>query len=274
MPTLTYITPIRTWEVREILSASALMSEIYSKIQVLNTNLETINTHQINLLKGADGGAEQAKIPFHHATAPTGWTRDATFTNDVMLRVTDGSTVPPGADPNVNGGGHGGGWTITGVSLSTPSDHSHTMSHTHDLQNHTHATVLHSHTHTSHSHSLTVDGAYSHSVPAAGVTTGGPTALDSILIASYPIASNSHTHYDAHGHTIHHASGYMVPFSLGTASPATTSETTGTTATPSTNTSGDSSVGSTDSKNIGVHSITHDGIWRPAYSDILMCKRD
>ncbi len=265
MPTLTYITPVRTWEVREILSASALMSEIYSKIQVLNTNLETINTYQVNLLKGTDGGVEQAKMPFYHIAAPTGWTRDATFADDVMLRVTDGSTVPPGADPNINGGEHGGGWTIIGMSLSTPSNHSHTMSHTHNLINHTHGSGGHSHTQTDHSHSVTD----SHSMLGRTITLdASATAGDGLAAGPMIWPTTTHTHTGVNTHTINETKA------LGSAVPTITSESTTSTSSISTNTSGDSSSSNTDSVNIGVHSLVFDGLWRPSYTNIIICKKD
>jgi len=60
------------------------------------------------------------KMLFYQAAAPTGWTQ-YTSLDDKMLRVVQGA-----------GAGTGGSWTVSGLSSSTVSNHSHSVgSHTH-----------------------------------------------------------------------------------------------------------------------------------------------
>lgn len=66
--------------------------------------------------------ASGTSLPFHNATAPTGWTQDASV-NDAVIRII-GSGVP----------GTGGSWTISGTTVTVAT---HVLSVT-EIPSHTH----------------------------------------------------------------------------------------------------------------------------------------
>ena len=161
MATLTSIPYVSSFFTREQPTSAKFTSDIRNKMNSLIDNHVLINDHLKNLLQGASGGLEQAKIPLGITSAPTGWTRDIVFATDQILRVTDGVTVPSGISPTAIGGSSGGNWTLSGITLVAVGNHTHVMTHTHTMQNHTHSVAGHyhssDHVHTAnHTHVISV----------------------------------------------------------------------------------------------------------------------
>lgn len=260
------ISALSTWSLREIITASNLNTQLVAKLDLIYGNQVIINDDMGLLLQGA--GAEQAKIPFIITSAPTGWTRDVSADTDHVLRVTDGSTVPPGTNPTAVGGAKGGSWTVAGLASSVASAHTHTLSaHTHGMENHTHSMSGHTHTVGSHTHSIAT---HTHTIPSDNIT---------LQIASYwarqtpsglVVADKDHLHTATHSH-----SGVTVTAVGGTgASGGSTSSGSSSGQVISTNTSGTPVADSTGSDGSHNHTISQDGTWRPSYLNVMICSRD
>lgn len=272
MANIVSITPLPTWTIREFGSASKLNSQVVGKLNSLISNQILVNTGLSELLQGATGGSEQAKIPFVRSAAPAGWTRDTDFLTDHLLRTTDGTTVPPGASPTVMGGVHGGSWTITGLTSTVSGDHTHDMSHTHTMGNHTHTVASHTHG-MDHTHVL---GPHTHTVDATGLVTSGGNQGETRAISS-DSSSNSGVTLQIHRHTADHTHTLEAtnsPVTSGGSNVANTSSVADTTSTPSTNSTGDTSSVNSSSDGNHSHTISQDGTWRVHYTNVLMCKKD
>lgn len=279
MADITDVEPLSSWSLREIVMASKLNSQLVSKITLIKDNQVTINTASELLLQGVAGGIHQAKIPFAMAAAPTGWERDTGFLTDHILRVTDGSTLPPGANPTIVGGAHGGDWSITGLSSLIDPDHTHTlylhthsMAHTHTFPTHTHSMQSHTHQTVGHTHTI-----YPSTIAFTGVT--GTTTFSTWGGSESKMSTGYHGHYTNHGHPY---GGENVPGATGSGGDGLTSGVSSPTETSPSGTTVNSMSGSgyvgnyTGATGIGgghSHTINHDGTWRPKYLNMLMCKK-
>lgn len=270
MATITTVSPLESWFVREQPTSSKFNSELRNKANTIITNHVIINNSLEQLLQGVSGGAQQAKISFALPAAPTGWTRDISVSDDQTLRVTDGSTLPPGANPIVTGGSEGGTWSVTGLTTDSTANHNHTLAnHTHTLGNHTHSMAGHTHGSGVHTHSTV---SHNHTYASDIVPHGTPSATtDTITSGGSPVAGD-HTH-DQANHT--HSVVGMVPSGLsgvgsGTTLPTSAEISGGSGVTPGTQPL-TNITGSTGSHN---HSVSNDGTWRPEYLNVLLCKKD
>lgn len=263
MATLIPISAALRWYLRETPSSTKFTAETTNKVNILIANQITLNNSVGLLLQGASGGTEQAKIVFGLGSAPTGWTRDTLVTADNALRISSA------------GGTQSGSWTITG--LSTTSD----SGHTHDLGSHTH-TYDHTHNVTPHNHSLNAHThivIHSHQTPStSGLTltstigslvtwknfTQGEPAAN--VVISHSTVAHTHTadHLHGTGGTNATSDGPSVA-NTNDASPAI-STATGTTSTPSNNTA---ATGGSHT-----HLISQDAQWRPSYLNVIACKKD
>ena len=280
MADIVTISTVADWLVREFGSASKLNAQVSSKVSTLIDNHIVLNTATDQLLQGAVGGSEQAKIPMYKPAAPAGWHRDTTKGTDAVLRVTDGVTLPVGDNPVATGGQAGGSWTISGLSTpisgdgtvtgnhSHPMLHIHGMAHTHNIPSHNHG-MDHTHVIPQHIHGY----ATAASVVSLTAETGG-TALAQPSGGGFG-AQVGHSH----GPLLNHDHGYMV--GDATVSSSSSSTSTSSTADTTSTASNASTSYSVDNVDIGnpfatshVHTITHDGSWRPSYSNILICMKD
>lgn len=265
------IVAVARWYLRETPLSSKFNVELCGKINQLITNNEIVNSALEELLQGTIGGSEQAKIPFGVAAAPTGWTRDITFVTDRILRVTDGSTLPSGANPTATGGADGGAWAISGATTDEVGSHTHDLgNHTHSMSSHTHTLTSHTHGIPAHTHSIT----HYHTIPNQGAMTSGSATATSIYrsssVSGY-MSNNTHEHTtDEHDHggstgnnvsTTDAGSG-----TSGSASSTVDISPTNTTSVPSTNITGTTANHS--------HTISHDSSWRPKYLNVIICKKD
>lgn len=272
MANIIFVAPVESYSQREVPPFSKLNAQIVSKINTIRDNTVIINTGLETLLQGAAGGSEQANIPFALSSAPTGWTRDLTFSTDRALRITDGVTGTSGANPNNTGGGEGGDWQIIGSSSGLSPDHQH------DLQNHKHNIGTHTHTITGHTHTdLHTHQQVSHThpddlqAPTLSSNLIEPFALVGATSPDVTVATRAHTHT-----TPNHNHGLA-------------SNGDGTTSIPSDGTTGISTGGISDaavSENAGaspdltsnsgghLHTVNHGTSWRPKYLNIIMCKKD
>lgn len=283
MASIVNIQPVTPWSVRDFGSASKLNSQVSNKILAVYQN-QVITNYDLGLLfQGVSGGPEQAKIPFVKSSAPTGWSRDTSFLTDHVLRVTDTSTVPPGASATATGGQHGGSWTITGIAASVDPGHTHTLAdHTHTMGNHTHAMTSHSHG-MNHVHN---DTGHTHTTyySLTSSMTGANSCLSfdrySVDGSYYHVytANCSSTHTLGDGvslYTSHnHAFGTTASGNTSAPNVTETGTSSGTSGTPSNNTTGIPSQPNTGSSGSHSHSISHDGSWRPGYLNVLICRRD
>jgi hypothetical protein len=277
MPTLKSIGTSEAFFTSEHLS-NQKMCTITTSINDLIDNQVVLSSYVELLLQGSAGGAEQTNTPLVMPSAPTGWTRDITIATDNLLRITDGATVPPGADPVALGGQSGGVWAVTGVSTSLSDAHVHTMqNHTHTLSSHTHDISTHDHVIGSHSH--TTD--HRHGTGYTSHMISGSTSNVTIhaqQVYGQGVSSNYHYH-GWYGSLLYHTpSGYTdsaSPGATGTPSATRTSASALlTTDSLSVNITGDPSSNNTSSEAGHTHIVTHNGLWRPGYLNIIMCKKD
>lgn len=279
MATITTITHLSSLFLREQPVSSKLNSEFRDKVNILIDNNNTINTVLEETLAGSISGASQAKIAFGLPAAPTGWTRDTSFSSDFLIRITDGVTLPPtppGSNPTVVGGEQGGQDFnfIVGLDTNFIGDHNHTLAnHTHSLNNHVHNLIDHFHSGTAHTHSM-ADHHANHTVNPFTQTLSTEPAIGphpNAQFAAEFISAAPHTHFPAaHGHQLTDTVGGTSGPGAGTgptsALPGSSGSGSDITNGPSTNTSGN---GGTHN-----HSIANDGTWRPRYLNILLCKKD
>lgn len=271
MATIVSIADVEPFFPGEHPSNEKFTEEFTQKFNAINSNHVIINDSLELLLQGISGGGEQAKIPLALSSAPDGWTRDISFSTDHVLRVTDGSTLPPGASPNSTGGGEGGSWTITGTTSVAESDHTHTMnahthfmSHSHSGGAHTHFTALHTHSDPQHAHAIGgTPGATTSSVSA---TVGAKSRLGG--------DANALTH--THDITSHNHGGTVSEDTI------TTSASSGATDSGDVDLDGPSTSPSNTDPNSDVssgsashnHTPSHDATWRPKYLNVLICSKD
>jgi hypothetical protein len=269
MPTLTEVT-INPFFTLEYPSSIKFNLAVNNNIQNLIQNDTLLDNYVTSMFQDLSGGAEQATIPHFRTTAPSGWTRNVLYSADYILRVTDGSSIPVGDNPEHRGGYTGGSWSITSLSISSTGSHNHTIGHAHGLGSHTHTFPSHNHTQ-AHTHTI-----YSHTHSLAGSTDTGGTAGDygtrpngpyPVFPARASATAASHSHGMSHTHTTTGGD-----FSSGTAASAFTSSVSTSTG-EETGLSGSTDV-TTATDGSHLHSITHDASWRPKYLDILVCSKD
>jgi hypothetical protein len=250
------------WHLREIPVKSKFSSEITAKCNILIGNQTIVNTYLVNLLQGASGGTQQANLPMATQYAPTGWSRNTSIQNDTILVVTLGAGLASGGD-----------WAISGVTLSSELDHTHTtQSHTHDIS-HTHIASTHSHimthTHTfDHTHNMNNESVETEFTAPTGFDHLGVTSAawsESVFINT---TTQGHKHTYVHGHT------------LVTKAPIVESQSTSYTALGAdayTTFTGNSSITSNDTTDLSgahTHGMTSDSSWRPSYMNIIACRKD
>ncbi len=259
----------------ELPSHEKFTEEFTQKVNTLITNHVIVNDATELLLQGVSGGAEQAKLTFALASAPDGWTRDLSFTTDTLLRVTDGSTLPPGASPTATGGSEGGSWTITGTTTVAETDHTHTMNaHVHDMSHshtggsHTHPSPAHTHLHGNHSHSISSgsqviqqsgDSNQDHSGDINSIPPGVSVAR--LHVHTTTIHSHGGTTSAVNPSSAENGGFFETAASdslIGSASPG--------------NTGGNSSTSGTGGSHN--HTPSHDGSFRPKYLNMIVCSKD
>lgn len=121
------------------------------------------------------------KMLFHQAAAPTGWTQDATV-NDRVLRVVSGA-----------GGGNGGSWTISGV---TVDGHTLTVA---QMPSHNHGGSTGNTAPTTNT-----TGAHSHGLRGGGSSGGSrirESSSNNSMQSTQSAGAHSHT-VASHGHSI------------------------------------------------------------------------
>lgn len=241
--------------------------QVYENISKLLTNEAAIDSDIKILIQDSTGGAEQGKIPFFRSSAPTGWTRDTSFTNDSILRVTDGATMPSGDSPTATGGQSGGSWTMSGITTSSAGSHTHSFDHTHSLGSHTHTYPAHTHTITSHTHSV---DSHTHTVPSLSTSTVTSSLTHNNITGgtNFRYSDKQHNHDATHTHSPGNSGG----ITSSDTTVADTSSAAPTTGAASGASASDSPVLSTTSDH--THTISHDGSWRPAYTNVIICKKD
>ena len=299
MANIQTIQPLEIWFEDERPSYNKFNSNIRDTIDTMVANDDLINTGLSELLRGV--GAEQAVMPMVMSSAPTGWTREPSFTDGTVLRVTDGSTVPPGASPTATGGVVGGSWTISGINSSVDGAHTHTMeAHTHSLSGHTHSSSGHAHTMGNHGHSYS--STHSHtvaasadtatenyrsnfSVPSSGADVRSSSAIGPTNISVQMIFRSASSPFN-YGYTQFGASHvHTLPSHTHSASDGST----GSTGTTSTNNTGSGTPGvgaptsdvtslatadTTSSDGGHSHTASHDGSWVPKHVTVIICSKD
>lgn len=269
MSDIVFIAPVEEYAQREVPPFTKINAQHVSKINTLKDNLNLINTDLETVFQGAVGGVEQAKIPFAMASAPTGWTRDTGFSTDRVLRLTDGVSVPPGANPNNTGGQEGGDWQMIGSSAAVSPQHQHSLqSHTHVLGSHTHTITAHAHN-DNHTHE---QFAHSHGDNGIAPTLGNSTVnINALPAADVTVSPTTHNHTVS---THFHSSQDAGAGTTGGASTGVTDTSGSGTSDPSGSTSGSASGNLTANEGDHIHTVNHGSSWRPKYLNIIMCKRD
>lgn len=261
MSTLTSI-DISPWFVGEHPSNTKFNLFINNLISILDLNCTVVDGSHRLLLQDSGGGAEQAKLPFVNVSAPTRWTRNTTILADQMLRVTSGV-----------GGGTGGTWSISAISITAGG------SHTHNISSHSH-TIDHTH-YFNHYHGVNTDShscSHSHSVTESGINCSGPTHINSIWTEggapNTNMASNSHTHSYNHTHSASEVSaGVSGASSTSTNAPTSTHGYSGS-SDAVTGTTGNPYYTEWGSATTHSHVPSYAAGWRPRYVDVIICNKD
>jgi hypothetical protein len=165
-----------------------------------------------------------SRMLFYQASAPSGWSQ-ITSVNDRVIRVV-----------STSGGGTGGSWTISGLSVL---DHVLTVN---EMPGHSH-TMGSAGSH-SHSGSTNTAGQHQHSIDAGGGANGPGFVVDNddgTFDASYNTNSAG-----AHSHTL----------SINSAGSHT------------------HGINNTGGGNAHGHGLSADGDWRPSYADVIVCQKD
>jgi hypothetical protein len=264
MANIVHIENIDDWLVREFVSASKLNNQVIFKMDSVYQNQVIINSAISTSI--TTSGPLQTKMPWVIETAPTGWSRDASFLTDYLLRVSDG-VVPPGLNPTAVGGAMGGDATISGNAIGVAGAHTHTDYHTHST-NHTHSIPDHSHT-IDHSHS-----SISHTHGVSTYSGNTSSFSDANLVYWYDsgfttIDSGNHYHDASHNHTCSTDSASISSYSgISGSATGTTDMGASVIATSS------QLVTITSSALNHAHPINDMGNWRPRYLNVLICQKD
>lgn len=249
-------------------------SVTYSKLEtLLRTRLD--NHHSRHLFGGADafpwgsgGGIDVDKLDGHHynsgwenqhlipsgtkmvfvqATAPAGWTQDKSQ-NDRVLRVVSG-----------NGGGIGGGWTISGLSSGGAGGHSHSQNSTGGGGGHSHSQE---NTGGAGQHFHYMIGAHYHSVSI--ITSQADSEFNAATMAATKATKRSHKH------TVSGNTGQE------TASLYTRTQYNHSHSNPNTSGVGNHAHSNPNTRSVGnhAHSVSQNGGWRPSYQNVLVCRKN
>ena len=200
------------------------------------------------------------KLVFYQASAPTGWTQDAT-NNDKALRVVSGT-----------GAGTGGTHALSSPPSTSHihglANHVHSLnSHTHGLANHVHSLNSHTHSGPSHNHewynydrNLNYQGTWNSGGSGIDVT-GSSTARQGLLHDSgTSIKPNADFYTSNESGTTGASTG-----DTGIASPPNTGASTGDTGAST----GDTGIA--DPPNTGSAGAT---AFSPQYIDVIVCTKD
>lgn len=195
------------------------------------------------------------RMVFDQDTAPTGWTRDTSTSNDRMIRIVTGSRGP-----------HGGTWDQSDHVHSVGS-HAHTLnSHTHVMGDHSHSVSNHTHTGPSHTHSISGHSHSGGTTAASGTTAIGAEGSGS----SFEYTIKSHVHTQG---TTTSQSGGTVTAAGGTGSTSSSGPGSTQSAGSSTSTAGPSTANTGSSSGSTGGSKTDTG-WRPSYRDMIVAVKD
>jgi len=172
-----------------------------------------------------------SRMLFYQASAPSGWSQ-ITSVNDRVIRVV-----------STSGGGTGGSWTISGLSVL---DHVLTVN---EMPGHSH-TMQSAGSH-SHSGSTNTAGLHSHNITtydAGNNGSGFPPAGGTFDSAGTGESAGS-------GH-IDNAGSHSHSLSINSAGSHT------------------HGINSTGGGNAHGHGLSADGDWRPSYADVIVCQND
>jgi hypothetical protein len=219
------------------------------------------------------------RLVFDQTTAPVGWTRDTSTTNDRVIRIVTGARSD------------GGTWTQPSHVHSGPSHQHSTPNHTHDGPSHTHTNpdtgteANHTHTGAAHTHPI---AAHTHDIDPH--THTNPTTSDTATTAIGAEGSGSAFEYviKAHTHT-QGTTGSDDPFTTaGGSTPNTNAASaantgsdgghdhtvgnTGSGGTGSTSSDNGGNTGSAGTGNTGSAATTNS--WRPLHRDMIVAVKD
>lgn len=292
MPEINNIAYMEPFFEGEYITKEKLNLQVKDKVNVLIQNQETINTYLNSLLQGASAGVDQAKTIFMMASAPTGWIRDLSADVDSVIRITDGSTAPPGENPTADGGSVGGDWEITGLPNLTASDHTHSYGshyhligdygtgHTHTTSGHVH--TLRNHTHTLASHLHSIGGSYTNSSYRSTQHGDGYDII--YYIYNGPTSSRSSgsstTDFKDHRHIMsyHNHNGSTSLDGGGTLSLIDTNNTGSSVSSVSwgggNEYTGAAGTISTSAAGGHTHTPSSSGVWRPLYVSGVACEKN
>jgi len=260
----------------ERIAYQKMISVLGESITTLISTQNSISSELDTMLYGVSGGIDQAVLLMTMASAPSGWTRDIGYTEGAVLRVTDGSTAPPGDSPSHTGGNEGGSWVISGVTVDNVSNHNHGITHIHTLSNHNHGSThfhtMNNHTHASddHTHTITPE-----STTIGNMTDANPDKYEYPTGSYYGYSKTVHTHTP--GLNTHSHGGTTLGV-LG--SPTTTAVSTNNTqdstfqsGSPTVD-SGASSVSTSSDNGEHNHTLNTSSSWRPKYVTAIVCSKD
>ena len=214
------------------------------KQYALESSLATVATSgSFNDLldKPSTGMPSGTRMLFYQANAPTGWSQ-VTSLNDRVLRVVSG-----------NGGSTGGSWSISGLNVE-----GHTLS-TSEIPSHSHSGSTSTDGYHSHSGSTNTTGNHQHEL-YYGKNSDASDVRDQ---GSYQYMTE--TENDT-GHSVYYS---LQPFisSAGNHSHSLSINGNG-------NHNHSLSINNTGGDGSHSHGISHDGNWRPAYADVIVCEKN
>jgi hypothetical protein len=183
-----------------------------------------------------DDAPNGTRMLFYQSSAPTGWNQ-ITSVNDRVIRVVSGS-----------GGSTGGSWSISGLNVL-----GHTLSVS-EMPSHNHGMS----TEGNHSHSGSTDNSGSHK-HISGVTVRGGRGGQNPPYGAISENDNTWEHHKNYG-------GDLMPRTSNGGNHSHSL---------SINSNGNHThnIYNTGGGNSHDHGITHNGNWRPAYADVIVCER-
>jgi hypothetical protein len=177
------------------------------------------------------------KMVFFQSSPPTGWTQD-TDVNNRLLRVVSGT-----------GGGTGGTWTISGL---TVAGHSLTVA---QMPSHSHGGST-----GNRSPGTNTAGAHRHSINGSNTNSPGTIVGSRHTSARTFVAGDTAATASLINHATFSSSGNFVMSSEGGHSHTVSSH--------------DHSISSQGGGSSHTHGISHDGTWSPSHIDVIVAARD
>ena len=251
------ISPLANWFVKEEPTVAKFNSNIVDKVNTLIGNQDLINVQVTTLLPTTASGLPPANLLFALPNAPTGWTRNVSVINDGILLT------------STTGLGSSGSWVMSGLSVSSVGDHTHTLgSHTHDAT-HNHVSSVHTHGMT---HTHTAPGTHTHTISNDAQTTSASFRIIDSLAYTFnagpgpAYSTNGHTHSLVHTHVV--PSIALAPSTFSGSSNSTDATITQYSA---------NTDSSTETLGLGgahYHNIASNSVWRPQYLNMICCTKD